>query len=276
MTRTATWRDYPTSSLPQLADPISNPFFRRVRDLLASAQYVQECVPEDATMKRAVFAELDEIAEADAILASSSSAIPASTFAATLVGRARCLVVHPGNPPYLLRVAELVPAPFTDPAVVASASLLLERVGMLPVLIRREIEGFVFNRLQGAVLREAYCLVRDGVATVEDIDRVMRDGLGPRWSVTGPFETADLNVGGGIRAHAQRMGGAYWRMRVERGQDDPWGEALVAQVEAERRALLPLHRWAERVAWRDRMLMVLERARRQIDRRPPRFGSRRG
>jgi len=229
---------------------------------LAGATYVQECVPESLDLKRALFADLDRLAAPDAILASSSSFLPASAFAADLAGRARCLVVHPGNPPYLLRVAELVPAPFTEAAVVERAAAILDRAGMVPVRLGREIDGFVFNRLQGALLREAYCLVRDGVASAADIDRIMRDGLGLRWSVIGPFETVDLNTRGGIVQHARRMGPAYARMGRERGQDDPWTDDLVARVAAERRALLPLEGWEERVAWRDRALMALLRCRR--------------
>jgi L-gulonate 3-dehydrogenase len=223
---------------------------------------VQECAPEELTTKRELLAALDRLAPAAAALASSSSAIPISAVAAGLAGSARCLVAHPANPPFLLPVIELVPASFTDPATVDQASALFAAAGMVPVRLEREVEGFLFNRLQGAVLREAYCLVRDGVASVEAVDRVMRAGLGRRWAVIGPFETADLNVPGGIAAHAARMGPAYARLGAERGQDDPWTAELVSRVAAERRALLPLETWAERVAWRDRALMALEAARR--------------
>jgi L-gulonate 3-dehydrogenase len=229
---------------------------------VAGASYVQECAPEYLELKRELFARLDRAAAPDAILASSSSALTASSFAAELDGRARCIVAHPGNPPYLLPVVELVPAPFTDPVVVDRAAALLEQAGMSVVRVGAEIEGFVLNRLQGALLREAYCLVRDGIASVEDVDRVIRDGVGRRWAVIGPFETVDLNTRGGIEAHAARMGPAYERMGVDRGQHDPWTPGLVERVAAERRGLLPLEGWDERVAWRDRMLMALERARR--------------
>jgi L-gulonate 3-dehydrogenase len=224
-----------------------------------------ECVPEDLAVKREVLSSLDEAAPDDCILASSSSAIPASATAGHLAGRRRVLVAHPGNPPYLIRIVEIVPAPFTDASIVERACALFEAAGMMPVLVRHEVEGFIFNRLQGAVLREAYCLVRDGVASVEDIDRVMRDGLGPRWSIIGPFETVDLNTRGGIEVHAHRMGPAYARMGAERGQNDPWTEDLVAHVASERRARLPLERWADRVAWRDRRLMSLARLRSDWD-----------
>ena len=135
---------------------------------------------------------------------------------------------------------------------------------MSVVQVNKEVEGFVFNRLQGAVLREAYCLVRDGVVGVDDLDKIMRDGLGLRYAFIGPFETSDLNVRGGIAAHAARMGEAYRRMGAERGQDDPWTDDLVADVDRQRRAVLPLEQWEDRVAWRDRALMAMNRLKRDL------------
>ena len=162
----------------------------------------------------------------------------------------------------MLPVAEVVPSPETDGAVADRAMTFLRKAGMKPVLVRAEVEGFVYNRLQGAVLREAYCLVRDGVVDPDDIDMVMRDGLGLRWSVIGPFETVDLNTRGGIAAHAERLGPAYERMGAERGQHDPWTPDMVAQVTGARREKLPMEQWHERRGWRDRMLMAMARAKR--------------
>ncbi len=230
----------------------------------AGADYVQECAPEDLELKRELFAQLDAMTPPDAILASASSAMPASAFAASLCGASRCLVAHPGNPPFLLRVVEVVPAPFTAAETVARAVRLLESVGLSSVVLRREIKGFVFNRLQGALLREAYCLVRDGVVDVAAVDRIVRDGLGLRWSVVGPFETVDLNTRGGIASHARKLGPAYAEMGAERGQHDPWTDELVASVERQRRELLPLDQWEQRVRWRDRALMAVLAARRRI------------
>ena len=222
---------------------------------LHSAQHVQECAPEDLDLKAALFTQLGELAEPDTVLASSTSFIPASEFAHHLPARDRCLVVHPGNPPYLLRVAEVVPAPFTSVEVIARTEALLNAVGISPVHVHHEPRGFAFNRLQGALLREAYCLVRDGVVTPGEIDLLVRDGLGLRWSVTGPFETVDLNTRGGIEAHAKRMGPHYLAMGRERGQNDLWTDEIVQAVAAARRSALPLEAWSERTAWRDRKLM---------------------
>lgn len=232
-----------------------------VGEAVNGADFVQECAPEDIDLKRKLFAELDVLAPKTAVLASSSSAITASEFAGELSGAHRCLVAHPGNPPFLIRVIEIVPAPFTSNDVTDRACAFMQSAGLTPIVVKKEVRGFVFNRLQGAMLREAYCLVRDGVAGVEDIDRLVRDGLGFRWSVVGPFETADLNRRGGIGSHAQIMGAAYAAMGAERGQNDPWTQELVSQVEAERRAQLPLDQWDDRVRWRDRELMAMLAAR---------------
>ena len=224
---------------------------------LAGAGFVQECAPERVDLKQTLLQQAAHRTAADVPLASSSSAIVPSRLAEGLEGvvAERILVGHPGNPPYLLPVVEVVPSPSTTAAITARATEVYRAAGLRPVRVRREVEGFLFNRLQGALLREAYCLVRDGVASVDDIDEVVRSGLGRRWSVLGPFETADLNTRGGIESHAAKMGPAYERMGAERGQDDPWTPELVAEVTAQRRALLDLDEWDERVRWRDRQLI---------------------
>lgn len=231
-------------------------------EAVTGAGWVQECVVEDVEVKRELFVQLDALAGPEAVLASSTSMIACSRWAAGLPGRSRCLVVHPGNPPYLLPVAEVVPAPFTADRTVTRAREVLRAAGMTPVLVRGEPEGFVFNRLQGALLREAYCLVRDGVASPADVDRVVANGLGRRWAVIGPFATAQLNSRGGIRGHAATMGPAYARMGAERGQHDPWTDDLVATVAEDIATRLPSETWSEQVLRRDQALIQLERARR--------------
>lgn len=249
------------SRLEQLGvvSPASVRFTSDLASALDRAQFVQECAPERLDVKQDLFRRAAALTSADVPLVSSSSAIVPSALAAGLSAdvAARVLVGHPGNPPYLLPVIEVVPSPVSSEIVVQQTVSLYRAAGMRPVLVRREVEGFLFNRLQGALLREAYCLVRDGVATVDDIDEVVRSGLGRRWSVIGPFETADLNTRGGIESHAAKMGPAYARMGSERGQHDPWTPQLVAEVTAQRRAILDLDDWDERVRWRDRKLMEL-------------------
>ena len=228
-------------------------------EALKGAELVQECVPENLEIKKQVFQELGALSEPYAVLASSSSAIVASQFASEIPARDRVLIGHPGNPPYLIPVIEIVPSEFTSAETVERAQRVYREAGLKPVLVNSEIEGFIFNRLQGAVLREAWCLVRDGIASVDDIDEVMRSGLGRRWAFIGPFETSDLNTRGGTEVHAERMGPAYERMGKERGQFDPWTPDLVREVVRQRREILPLEDWGSRVLWRDEQLMKLKK-----------------
>ena len=145
----------------------------------------------------------------------------------------------------------------------SKARASFEKAGFAAVTLGREVEGFVLNRFQSAVLREAYRLVEEGVVDVAGIDNVMRLGLGPRWALSGPFETAELNTPGGIEAHARRMGPAYRRIGEARGETVDWNEDLVARVAAERAEILAPEHQDERRAWRARAVaqLVAERDR---------------
>jgi 3-hydroxyacyl-CoA dehydrogenase, NAD binding domain len=134
-----------------------------LNEAAAGVDLVQENGPERVEDKRRIFAELDQAAPADAVLASSTSAIVASKFTEGLVGRARCLVAHPVNPPHLVPIVELCGAPWTSPEIVARARGIYEAVGQAAITVNREIEGFVLNRLQVALLAEAFRLAGEGV-----------------------------------------------------------------------------------------------------------------
>lgn len=229
--------------------------WEELADAVDGVGYVQECIVEDVEVKRTLFAKLDELTSPDVVLASSTSAIPSSQFASHLEGRARCLVVHPANPPYFLRVAEIVPAEFTSASTVDVAAALLTRVDISPVLLNTEIEGFALNRLQGALLREAYCLVRDGVVSAVDIDTLVREGLGRRWSVIGPFTTSELNTRGGLRQHSKVLGSVYARFGLERGKDNPWTRETIDTVANAIETSLPHPRWEENVRERDHAMI---------------------
>ena len=223
---------------------------------LAGVAHVQEQGPERLDVKRALFTKLDELSPMDAVLASSTSGIPASAFTEALPGRDRCLVAHPVNPPYLVPLVELVGAPWTSPEVVARTRALMDRVGQVPVVAMKETRGFVLNRMQAALVAEAFRLVRDGVMSVEDVDACVRDGLGLRWSFMGPFETIDLNAPGGVSDYAARFGALMGGITVEQTPYD-YDPATVEKVAGDRRAALPLEGIEERSAWRDRRLMAL-------------------
>ncbi|MGE8676501.1 MAG: 3-hydroxyacyl-CoA dehydrogenase [Achromobacter kerstersii] len=228
-------------------------------DAVKGARYIQENSPEKVDVKRALFSELDAVAEPDAIIGSSTSSIPASQFTEHLAGRHRCLVAHPVNPPYLIPVVELCPAPWTDAAALEGASDVMTDIGQKPVRVRREIEGFILNRLQGALLHEAFRLAKEGIASAEDIDTTVKDGLGLRWSFMGPFETIDLNAPGGIADYCARYGGLYQSIGADQSECVAWDGALVDALEQERRSLLPQEDLGKRRFWRDEKLMRLMR-----------------
>jgi L-gulonate 3-dehydrogenase len=220
------------------------------------ADYVQENTAERVDVKRRVYAQMDAAAEPDCILASSTSTIPASVFSNGLKGKHRCIVAHPVNPPHVVPIVELCPAPWTSPDVVARARALHEKVGQVPITIKKEVQGFILNRLQAALLMEAWRLVGEGYVSVEDLDKTIKDGLGLRWSFMGPFETIDLNAPGGVRDYAARYGQVLYE-QVAGIRHKPWDDALITKIEAERRKIMSQEEHSEREAWRDRRLMAL-------------------
>jgi len=226
-------------------------------EALDGADYVQESAPERVEVKREVYGELDRLAGSDAILASSTSGIPASAFTDHVAGRHRCLIAHPINPPFVTPLVELCPAPWTDPAVVDRAHELMIRVGQAPIRLRKEAQGFVANRMQAALIGAALRMVADGVASAADVDTAIKHGIGLRWSFMGPLETIDLNAPGGIADYLRRYGPLYQAIEREARPLD-WGDdALLRRLEDERRADLPSDRLPERSVWRDRRLMAL-------------------
>jgi 3-hydroxybutyryl-CoA dehydrogenase len=159
---------------------------------LAGAAMVVEAIPEVLAAKHALYAKLEGIMAPDAIIASNTSGFPPDALSEHMAGRARFLVAHFWNPPHLIPLVEVVPGTATDPEVVERSVRLLAGTGAEPVVLKAAIPGFIGNRLQFAVLREALHIVRSGAATPETVDAVMKACLGRRYSIMGPFESADL------------------------------------------------------------------------------------
>jgi L-gulonate 3-dehydrogenase len=229
-------------------------------EALDGASYVQESIVERLDVKQGLYAEMDVLAAPGTILASSTSAFPTSAIADGLAGRARCIVAHPVNPPYLVPLVEVSGAPFTAAGTVERTLEQMRAVGQAPIHVRREIHGFVLNRLQWTLLAEACRLVADGVASVDDVDAAIRDGLGRRWAFLGPFEVGDLNAPGGLADYLERFAPTIEAINAP-AADGPFrlDPAQVAALHAARRALLPEPERAARMAWRDRRLMALAR-----------------
>lgn len=234
-------------------------------DTVAGASYVQESVVEVVERKREVSLEIDRYLDPDTIVGSSTSGLPASSFTEKCVNRARFVVAHPVNPPHLIPVVEIVPAPWTDAATVEKTRRLMEDVKQAPVVVSREIPGFILNRLQGALLDEARSLFDQGYATAEDIDKTIKFGLGLRWSFMGPFETIDLNAPTGIDDYARRLGPMYEELARGRRPPGPWGDEAINRATSERRAALSADRIDDRRQWRDERLMAFRASQARLD-----------
>jgi len=228
-----------------------------VEEAVRGAEYVQESGPERVEVKREVFARLDAAAAPETILATSSSFITTSRFAEALQGRQRCLVAHPVNPPHVVPIVELSGASFTSQATIERARAIFESVGQVPIVVKREIDGFILNRMQAVLLSEAMRLVGQGYVSAEDLDKTIRDGLGLRWSFMGPFETIELNAPGGIADYCARYGETLLRVSSEPVTPDIWAADNIARATASWGRTPSPEAIAEKSRWRDERLAAL-------------------
>lgn len=233
-----------------------------LEDAVAGVAWVQENLPEVLSLKREVYAALDRAAAPLTVLASSTSAIPASQFTEGLPGRARCLVAHPVNPPHLVPVVELCGAPWTSRATIDRAYAVMTEVGQVPVVVKRELPGFILNRLQGALLTEAMRLVGEGYISPADLDKTISDGLGLRWSFMGPFATIELNAPGGVADYCARYADFYRELARAPAGPEAWSAANAAQLSDAMGSTGDAAQRDTRMQWRDRRLLALRRHKR--------------
>ncbi|GAA5016598.1 3-hydroxyacyl-CoA dehydrogenase NAD-binding domain-containing protein [Streptomyces siamensis] len=235
-----------------------------VTEAVRDADVVQENGPERVEFKKELFARLVREAPGHTLLLSSSSAIPATAFTTELDDAGRILIGHPFNPPHLLPLVEVVPGERTSEEAVQAALGFYKAVGRSPVVERHEIPGFVGNRLQSALSREAVHLVQQGVVTPEDLDTVVTHSLGIRWATVGPFLGAHLGGGpGGYRHITEHIGSTLQRLPLGEPSQDPEDRERVVQAVEKAYASTP---YADLAEARDRrqlaVLSALEDVRR--------------
>ncbi|WP_373682969.1 3-hydroxyacyl-CoA dehydrogenase family protein [Paraburkholderia sp. UYCP14C] len=224
-------------------------------DAVADARFVIEAIPEVLDLKHRLYATLTGLLADDAILASNTSGFPPDQLATPLRAKERFVIAHFWNPPHMIPLVEVVPGTETAPEVVQQTAGLMSAIGMEPVVLAKAIPGFVGNRLQFAVLREALHIVRSGAATPEVVDRVMKASLGRRWGIVGPFEGADMggldtfvDIASHLMPHLAKDEGVIdlLRAQVDAGRVGErsgagfhdWDEARVARVKEGRKRVI--------------------------------------
>jgi 3-hydroxyacyl-CoA dehydrogenase len=192
-----------------------------------------------------------------------------SAIAQGLRGAARCVVAHPVNPPHVVPVVEVLGGRHTDPLVLRRAVRFLERVGQVPVLLRKYVPGFLLNRMQAALVREAVNLVADGVATAEAVDAVIRDGLGLRWALMGPFGVGNTNADAGLREYFARYGATLETLSADLHPGVALRPEVIEQIA---KSVDAAYRRAPREdlrAWRDDMVLRIRQVKEQYPVFPP-------
>ncbi|MBP2368101.1 3-hydroxyacyl-CoA dehydrogenase NAD-binding domain-containing protein [Pseudonocardia parietis] len=197
----AAWPALTELGLAEGADPAAITLHPTVAEAVAGADFVQESAPEDLGLKRSLLAELAAATGPDVVVASSTSGFPMSDMATEATDPARLVVGHPFNPPYLIPLVEVVGGTATAPWAVSRAAEFYRHIGKSVIEMDQELPGFIANRLQEAIWREALHMVAAGEATPEEIDRSITDGPGLRWPVHGPCLTFHLAGGEGGMAH---------------------------------------------------------------------------
>ena len=234
---------------------------------VAGVDAVQETAPEVLDLKQELFARVEAAAPASALLLSSTSGLLPSDMAARMQDPGRVVVGHPFNPPHVVPLVEVVPGAATPEATAQAAAEFYRSLGKVPVVLRKEIGGFVANRLQSALFRESVHLVLQGVVTAEELDRVVTESVGVRWATAGPFESYHLGGGpGGIRHLLEHLGPGMARRWKDLGQPELTPE-VVDRISSETERRFAGHDHASRARERDRVQLAVLAAREQA-RRP--------
>ena len=230
-----------------------------IEDLCSNVEYIQESAPEILSVKQELFAKLDNLAPEEVVIGSSSSAMPISSITQNLKGQHRCIITHPANPPHLIPCVEICPGENTSNRTIEKTKEIFTASGASIVNVKKEIDGFILNRLQGALLNEAMRLYSDGYASSDEIDATIRDGLGLRWAFMGPFETIDLNAPGGIKDYISRYGPIFVEMAKNQTKIPDWSEEAGKKLELERRKILGHEELEDRAKKRNQLLKTLRK-----------------
>ena len=236
-------------------------------EAVAKADYVQESVYESYAAKKEIYGKMDKVAKPEVILASSSSGLMMTEIQKAAEHHPeRCIVVHPWNPSYLVPLVELSPGEKTSQKTTERTYKLMQDIGKVPVVLRKEVPGFIANRLSAALWREALNLVDTGVASAEDVDKAIVNGPGLRWAIMGPYLTYHLGGGkGGIEYLLRHIdvSKAKWLETMAKWTETPESAVEKAVKGVHEMKLVKEHNYEELEDWRDKTMVDILRSRRK-------------
>jgi 3-hydroxypropionate dehydrogenase (NADP+) len=236
-----------------------------ISEAVSRADFVQESVFESYPAKKEVYGKMDEAADEHVILSSSSSGLMMSEIQkAAKCHPERCIVSHPWNPSYLVPLVELSPGDHTSQETIKKTYELMEDIGKVPVVLKREVPGFIANRLSAALWREALNLVDSGVASVEDVDKAVVNGPGLRWAIMGPYLTYHLGGGKGGIEYLMRhidVSKAKWLETMAKWTETPESAVEKAVKGVHELASVRSHSYDELEEWRDSQLVDILKSR---------------
>ena len=220
---------------------------------------VQESVLEDLELKKSVFAQLDKLTPENTIIASSSSYLLISRISELVKHKHRCINAHPALPPHIVPFVEVSGGVNTDPKIIKQAVSIYKKAKYAAITVNKEAEGFVLNRLQGALLNEAVRLHEGGFASMEDIDIALKHALGIRWAFMGPFEIMDLNAPEGIKDSFTRYRKGIQNLAKEQNSVPEYSEEYLNKLEMDQRKRLSYDQRDNRVEKRNKMIALIRK-----------------
>ena len=230
-----------------------------IEEICKDSILIQESIIEDLEAKKQIFKELDKLSSKQTILASSSSYLLISKISELVEHRNRCINAHPALPPHVVPFVEVVGSDHTSKEIVHSAINIYKRANYAAIVVNKETEGFVLNRLQGALLNEAVRLHEGGYASMEDIDIALKHALGIRWAFMGPFEIMDLNAPEGIKDSFTRYKSGIQNLAKEQNSVPDYSEEYLNKLEFEQRNRLSYSERSIRIEKRNKMIALIRK-----------------
>ena len=230
-----------------------------IEEICKDSILIQESIIEDLEEKKKIFTILDKLSSKNTILASSSSYLLISKISENISHKQRCINAHPALPPHIVPFVEVCGSPQTCPEIIKTALSLYKNANYSSILINKETEGFVLNRLQGALLNEAVRLHEGGYASMDDIDIALKHALGIRWAFLGPFEIMDLNAPEGIKDSFSRYKSGIQNLAREQNTVPEYSDDYLNRLEEEQRKRLAFLDRPKRIEKRNKMIALIRK-----------------